>query len=145
MTYDVAAFQQATGDYTQALITLNNNGVAISGTLKLAQRFILELMTEKGSIPYLPTRGTTFITEAKYGELITEVDVYSSFALALLDIATNLNDEELTTDPTDESFDTAQILNVIIGNESVSLNIKIISKAGTSQNIQIPLTFNLRQ
>lgn len=144
ITYDVSAFQATeTGNYSQIFIEGTNSGTLVFGPRKLAQRFIIELMTERGSLKYLPNRGTAFIAAAKTGQILTEVDIFSSFAIALLTIKDNLKAEEADEDPDDERLDDAEIEEVILTPGVVSLKIRVHTLAGTSVGINIPLEFNL--
>ncbi len=145
ITYDVLAFQSnANAAASQNIIEDGNNGVLVTGPKKLAQRFILELMTEKGSITYRPTRGTYFVTEAKAAQLNNEIDVYTSFSLALLDMSNNLIGEESVNDPSNERYKNAEIQSISVRPGSITIGVKVVSLAGTFTNISIPLAFNLK-
>jgi len=141
---DIRAFQPTvSGNFVQSVINPPINGTVITGPEKLAQRFIVELMTEKGSLPYRPTRGTTFITEAKTGQLATEADVFAAFSAALDTVAANLTNEESTTDPDNERYASAEINQLTLSGDLLNVKIAVTSLAGISANITIPLTFNL--
>lgn len=145
-TYDVLAFQLQTNnaDAVQVLVIGDNNGVLVTGPLKLAQRFILELMTEQGTIQYFPARGTLFVTQLRSGQVQTEIDVFSAFSLALLTIKANLQAEDDTTKyPLNECYQDAAINSISINSGNITLNISVTSLAGTVSNIVLPITFNL--
>ena len=106
-------------------LTANNTGGHLTtGIQKLAQRFLLELLTERGSMTYAPTRGSGFMRDARLGIMLTPLDVMTSFSAALTDIRRNLQLEEKDTDPNDERFDRAEIISVALtgGNASVHPN-----------------------
>jgi hypothetical protein len=69
----------------QAMVLPGESGALITGIQKLAQRFLIELLTGVGSLRYLPRRGTTFMTEARSGFWRNVSDVEQSFYGALLD------------------------------------------------------------
>ena len=143
-TYDVAAFQRTAGEAVQKMFIENvTNGRIITGTEKLAQRFILELMTEKGSMKFRPTRGTDFVVETRQGTLDSEVDVYSAFSLALLTIKNNLTSEDLATDPADEKLDTASINKIVISPGRFAISITIKTLAGSATTVVVPLVFDI--
>lgn len=143
-TYALRAFQKAgTGDYAQKFILPGNAGAVVTGIDKLAERFVIELMTELGSLPYKTDRGTSFVTEAKAGQLVTEVDVFGAFALAINRLRINLNNEEAATDPLDECFSSAEIISLKLADGVLNLKITITSKSGATTGVIIPLTFNL--
>ena len=57
-TVDVSAFHgvEATGEVQlrQVLAETESSGLVITGIQKLAQRFVLEFLTDQGSMKYLP-------------------------------------------------------------------------------------------
>ena len=142
-TIDVAAYQGweegADKQVTQALVLPGNPGAAIAGIEKLAQRFLIELFTEQGTLVYLPERGTTFMTEARIGAWRTPGDVQSSFGTASIQLLNNLKSEESATDPADERYESSQLLSVSILGADVTMSVKITSAAGTSRVVLLPL------
>ena len=142
-TVDVLAYQGARSRgealLIQQLVSNTNSGQITTGVQKLAQRFLLELLTEQGSMTYLPSRGCTFITEANQGGWRSALDVQAAFSSALTDIEANLTEEESDDDPDDERFDSADLLAVTFTIGSVSLFIQINSVAGTSRTAILPL------
>lgn len=114
-------------------------GEVVAGILKLSQRFLLELLTEKGSMPYLPQRGNTFIARAREGSLRTQFDALAAFSAALLDIRTNLQSEEKDTDPDDERYADAQINSITVYPGRLTLNVSVSSRAGTSRKVIAPI------
>lgn len=112
-TVDVSAFQgsQPRGEVqlTQALALPGESGQLISGIVKLGQRFLIELLTMKGSLRHRPERGSTFMIEV-YGQRIrTVTDLYAAFARGLVDVQRNLTAEDRESDPLDEQYAGATI------------------------------------
>ena len=140
---DVLAFPgaKAQGEalLKQELASKDHSGYVCTGIQKLAQRFLLELLTEKGSMKYLPSRGTSFMIVARQGRLLTELDVRQEFNLALVDIERNLQAEENTTMPTDEQYDGSSLLSITIQPGFLSLRINVRSRAGTNRAVILPL------
>lgn len=140
--YDLALFQPATsGPYTQALQTADLPARRVSGIEKLGQRFILELFTEQGSIPYLSSRGCDFATNLRRGWVLTEYDAFAAFAAAVLQAAANLQAEDSTSDPDDERLAGAQLVSLSVAPETTTLTIAVHSVTGSSTTLQVPLEF----
>ena len=139
---DLVAFQgaQESGEVllVAALALDGGSGSIVTGIQKLAQRFLLELLTEKGSITY-STRGTNFMSDARLGAWRTSGDVEQSFYSALVDIRRNLILEESLTDPKDERFSSASILSVFLRDDGVSIRVQVTSLAGTKRVFIAPL------
>src|SRR5262245_4779692 len=91
-TYDIAAFD-GLGLGTNVAV-MNDPallpgpvtiGEMITGIVKLAQRFIIVLFLEQGSMIYEPTAGCTFLKDARAGYWRTTIDISQSFYYSLLD------------------------------------------------------------
>jgi len=124
---------------TQQLVSESSSGLLLTGPLKLVQRFFLELMTERGSLMFLPQRGSTFMLDAQRGYWRTPGDVSSSFYAALLDIKNNLIQDENPDDPSDECFRGAELLGVSVTPNLVTARIKVTTAAGDAPVITFPL------
>jgi hypothetical protein len=118
-------------------------GLITTGIQKLAQRFLLELLTEKGSMLYLPTRGCDFMKEARLGYLRTPLDVMASFSAALSDIKRNLRLEESATDAADEKLASAEVLSVSLSGDKASVHVQVLSQAGTTRTVVAPLAVTI--
>lgn len=139
MLVDIAAFRnldQPGQPLAQELIGFDG-GAEITGIYKLAQRVVLELMTERGSLVYAPTRGTYLLTELKEG-VLSELDVMSAFSRARRQVIYNLRNEEVATDSDDERISDLQIAQLIISPETLTIKLKVTSKAGGSTTVEIP-------
>lgn len=121
------------------LVQDGESGALIAGIQKLAQRFVLELCTEKGSMKYLPERGCDFMLDAKIGGWRTPAEVESSFNGAMIDIERNLMEEEADSDPLDERFASATLDAVSLASDRVVLHITVLSRAGASRTVLYPL------
>ena len=138
-TVDVVAYQGSAlnGEQllAQSLGDANGDGRICTGIVKLGQRFLLELLTEQGSMKFLPVRGSTFMTEARLGYFRNQVDVLSALSRALVAIKRNLQAEESDTDPDDERFGTAAITNIEYTPGEAKIYITLISRAGIATAI----------
>lgn len=146
-TVDVLAYRngmpsgevQLTADLADEL----DSGQIGTGIQKLAQRFLLELLTEKGSMIYLPTRGCDFMRQARLGSWQTVMDIMSSFSASLVDIKENLITEQSSSDPTDEQFSDAELVNVTLNAGSATIYVRVVSAAGTARTFITPITVTL--
>jgi len=114
-------------------------GQICAGVQKLAQRWLLEFLTETGSIMADPTRGCGFMAAVRQGRLRTQLNVRTTFSTADLDIRRNLQKEEYANMPPDERFSAAELLDVAILAGFMRLNVKINSVAGSSRTVVFPV------
>lgn len=143
---DIAAFQ-GFSDSQQvllrpALADAGLSGEVLTGILKLAQRFLLELFTIKGSITFDPTRGSNFMLEARQGLIRTPTDVTAAFNRALIDINRSLTGEDTDSDPLDEQFDSALLSSLQFAPGFAQIFITLASKDPAAKIIlPVPLAF----
>ncbi len=141
-TFDVMAFQGVTtrreAKLSQELFDTEAAGRICTGIQKLVQRFLLELLTRRGSMTFLPDRGCDFLTQAARG-FRTEMDVSVEFALAIVDISRNLQAEETDEWPDDERFADAELTGILLSSSQLSLSIRLTSRAGTSRTFIAPV------
>jgi hypothetical protein len=142
-TYDVSAFrgQQAAGAIRldASLAGPGDSGEAITGTLKVAQWFLIEFLTALGSLPYDPSRGTSFVPSLISGALQTETDVFVAFSFAVGNLTVLAAQLEPETAPLDEQFATAVLNSVLITPGVVQLSITLTTMAGASRAIILPI------
>lgn len=117
----------------------DNNGRICVGIQKLAQRWTLEFLTERGSMPGLPARGTDFLTLVRQGRLRSQLDVTQNFYAANLRLRVTLQNEEYAGMPDDERFDTAELLSVTILPGYLNMRVMITSIAGDERAVILPV------
>jgi len=140
---DVAAYRASGSTYVAMQPAIANSvdgGQAVTGFARLAQSFLLELLTVGGSVLAEPTRGCVFMQHASTGQWRTVGDVFASFAAALLAIRDTLKARETEATPVDERFEDAELLSVTLLPTEASVTIQLTSEAGSSQQIIAPLT-----
>jgi hypothetical protein len=141
-TIDVLAFRGGArfGDnlLTQSLADETNTGEICTGLQKLAQRFLIVLLTETGSVKYFPTQGTSFMISLAQGRVHNETDMRAVFGLALQELTPQMVDDESDTDPDDERFSSAELEAIQIVPGYVNLTISITSRDG-SATIILPI------
>jgi hypothetical protein len=153
--YDYLALQnvKSKGDSLLglALFSADTSGKICVGVQKLAQRWLLEFVTIRGSMPGMPDRGCNFMKTALSGGFRTRRNVGAAFAAADLVIRRNLLAEEYADMPADERFGSSELLNFNIvpsaavdqksGTTAVYLNmsVKINSAAGSNYTVIFPV------
>jgi hypothetical protein len=142
-TVDYLAFDGAkpTGDtqLTQSLIQPGQTGALTTGIQKLVQRFLLELLTEAGSLDYQTNRGCFFITQIRAGMITTSSALFTAFNNAEVDVRNNMRNEDSFDDPDDERLQRASLISATLSGDTAFLNIRVLSVAGESREVIYPL------
>lgn len=126
----------------QALVTEQHGGVVATGVRKLSQRFLLVLLTPRGSMQYQEDFGTLFLEESKTWR--TVADIRQSFYSALSLVVVQLQSMARDSDPPDELYASAELTDVDLNYDTASLNILLRSQAGTSVSVISPLPAPVR-
>lgn len=141
MAKDLAAFRrQPNGTVLHSLADADISGVAVTGTEKLAQKFLIKLLTEKKSVPYLADEGTSFISFLRSNAARTEADLIAAFSVAVVELARLFSATETGSEPANERFYTAKLNNIVFTPENVALNVTVESQARTAVVLTIPIT-----
>lgn len=129
-TVDIVAFQgsQPRGEVQlqQTFALPGTGGTIATGIVKLGQRFLIEILTERGSLRHRPARGSTFMVEVRSQYIRTATELYAAFARGLLDVRRNLRAEESDSDPLDEQYGGAEIVSIELqaGNAKVFVAVR---------------------
>lgn len=145
--FDLLAFQGAepVGDVllSQTIFSAADMGEVCTGVQKLAQRWLLHLLTKRGSMRYNQVDGTDFITDARSGRWQSEEDILESYEFAAADVAAYMLAEEDDNMNDEDRFESAELLQLaLLPNNSVSLTIKINSLAGNSRKVILPIALS---
>lgn len=125
----------------QSVLRDGEGGQVCVGVQKLAQRWLIEFLTIRGSMKYKPDRGCDFMAEVRSQALRTEADVYAAFLASRSQVAANLRAEDLPTDPADERYANAELLSVVIRpDRTMVLTVQITSAAGSARKVILPLS-----
>lgn len=142
--YDLLAFEGVKLDKESQLNLLlfsdNNSGQICAGIQKLAQRWLLEFLTERGSMVGKPTRGCDFMRSVRTGRFQNQTDVFYAFAYAETIVRRNLRQEETEETPNDERIDSAAPISISFLPGYAQLRIQINSLAGDSREIILPVS-----
>lgn len=138
---DVLALRNTGGSYvTQAFFDEASSGEICTGVIKLSQRWLLEFMTVRGSMPFLPERGADFIRAARQGRLRTEADVNVEFRFAVEDVRQNLVAEEPADMPDDERYADASLDQLLLTeNGELAITVTITNVAGDTRTVVVPV------
>lgn len=142
-TYDIAIFHPAarpSDPCLQQLWSGQSRGLVVTGIVKLAQRFLLELLTVRGSMPFQQERGSALLQIVREGRIRNEIDAHVFFHYAVGQIEPNLLADETVQDPTDERYGSIDILGVTFAGSRLSYQVKLNSLAGDSRVLTVPLS-----
>lgn len=142
--FDVLAFRGAEprGDtlLNQSLFGAAVGGEVCTGAQKLAQRWALEFLTIRGSMPFhLVNRGSDFLRWVKQGRLRTEFDVQAYFNFAAQQVRINLLNEDDEDMNPEEQLVRATLLRIHLLGDSLELYVSITSKAGETREVILPI------
>ena len=138
MTYDMAIF--VPGRPSQMQLWNADPGLVVTGIVKLAQRFLLTLLTPVGSMPFSPTLGTRLIPTADQGNINSDLTARMTMLFAIAGTPIQLRAEETAEDPPDERFLDAEILSVSFTSREIRYSLTLTSLAGTTREVTLPLT-----
>lgn len=142
--FDVLALQgaQPRGEVllNQSIFSTGNSGQICTGVQKLAQRWALEFLTIRGSMPFhMSERGSDFMTWLRHGRIRTEFDVTSYFNFAAQQVKTNLLNEETEDMNPEDRFLQASLLQIGLGNNTLQLYVNVVSLAEDTRQIILPI------
>jgi len=145
--FDLLAYRGAApvGDVLlrQTMFDADASGEVCTGVQKLAQRWVLHFLMIRGSMKFLPDRGTDFIKQARQNVLRDESMVQMKFNEAAVRARLDMQAEE-TDDMNDEdrlATPGAELISINLFDDQLSLVVSIFSLAGESRKIILPIPF----
>lgn len=142
--YDLLAFEgvhpEKESRLNLLLFSKKNSGQICAGIQKLAQRWLLEFLTERGSMIGKPERGCEFMRLVRTGILRNQTDVFYAFSDAETVIQQNLRQEETDTMDDDERIDSATAISISFLPGYAQLRIEITSLTGNTREIILPVS-----
>jgi hypothetical protein len=143
---DIMAFTGAFSDKQFELDQIlyndtNPSGQVCAGIQKLVQRWVIELLTPLGSMPYLTNRGSAFLNTIRSGKIRSELDATLIFNFANEQVAYNLRQEDNAgTYPDDEKYGSVDLLGVqVITGSKMTISVRINSVAGAARVFVVPV------
>jgi len=142
-TVDMQAWSVASAN-GDVLVDEQTTGTICTGIVKLAQRFLITFLNELDTIKYNYDgtdiqQGTTFMRNLREGQIHTEADLYSSFALAELQARAQLQAEETGDEPDDERYASSVLTAVELTGQEAVMTININSQS-ESVTIIVPVS-----
>ncbi len=122
--------------YLTQKYVLSDKSLLTSGAKKLCQKFVIELLTEKGSLEYLPERGTTFLSRIKSAS--KELDVIAAFSVALRQVIKNFKKEYDRDTPSSERLKSASIVNILVHDEAIQILLAVLTMDGRTEYVITP-------
>ena len=124
----------------QSLFGAEVGGEVCTGVQKLAQRWAIEFLTIRGSMPFhLADRGTDFMRAVKRGVIRTESDVQAQYNFAAVAVRQNLINEETEDMHPEDRFESSVLLTIELSPGSLRLFVQINSQAGESREVILPI------
>lgn len=113
-----------------------------AGIQKLAQRYLIALLTIRGSQPNFPNFGTNLLKQVNTGSVTTNGDLVHIFNFANVSVISAFRSaqEKAKNIPMDEQLDTVVLnsVSVTVGN-SVNYNISLYTNAGQTYDYVLPI------
>jgi hypothetical protein len=111
-----------------------------TGKQKLAQRWLLEFLTARGSMGFhLANRGTNFVSQFRNQRFNNENVVRSQFVFAATSVADNLALDVTAATPADERLASAELTGVVVQPGYLTLEIQLTTQAGTITQFIAPI------
>lgn len=132
-TFDLSAFAGTLAAGPARLtprIVDAGGGQACTGAVKLAQRYLAELLTDLGSVPDDPARGARLGSALRLGQIRTPSDLYMAFASANAATQRRLAAQVTDADPADEILVSATLVGASVGGGVVDMTILLTTAAG---------------
>lgn len=137
-TIDLFAFKDNKGSLDMQL--LEDGGYVCSGIQKLVQDWVLLFLTPRGSVTFDPDRGCDFVTETQHAR--TEYAINRAFIFANDDVVTQLKSNESEDQSDDERIQSAELKDIALFGNEISISVKITSRAGDSREVVLPVNAN---
>ena len=138
--YDILMFQ-VSGPFPNGIVTLSFGQTprSITGVQKVSQTFAKVLMTVRGSDPFNPNLGTTFLENAlngNFGRNQTEANILISDAVS--DAEYQVKSLLSGGDDLASQLREARLINLKVIDQGVVLEVRIVTEEGDQANVAIP-------
>ncbi len=111
-----------------------------AGVQKLIQRYMIVLLTEKGSQEDSPLFGTDLMTKLRYAGRMNISQVRHTFNFANAEVVSAFRKfQTKNTGPLDEQLDTAVLETVTVANGQLNMGIRIYTMAGNEVSVIAPI------
>lgn len=125
-------------ELTASLAGADGRGAAVEGKHNLAQRWLLEIQTEAGSIPY-SAAGSSWMAKVQSGDLRSVSDARDAFLFAADEAADRLLAEDAAAGLEDEeAYDGFDLLDLYFEDRRVVVHVRVKSRAGEYVAVTLP-------
>lgn len=123
-------------------ITFDFSGLVVDGTQKAVQRFLLYVMTERGSVKASPDYGSNLFSDLRVANLSNDSEIQSLFSAAFSNaLSYETTQVQAGTIDENESVSHYEIVGFSTGSVSVSVTVSLTIGDGT-QTVTVPIPFN---
>lgn len=141
--YDLAIVQEEDTLGTYILTEPFRSGAVISGTSKLAQNFVAELLTRVGSVKFDPGFGCSLIDELRGRNTSAIGDLQGALSRAIDIVTRNIYARQTGREARDEIFNRAEIVSIAPWQDRIDITLRVISLAGTSRQLKLPVDLSV--
>lgn len=124
---------------TAELAMAGGGGQICTGAQKLGQQWLIEFLTVRGTKLHDPDAGCDFMGQLYRGEIQTTLDAEQAFYLSAGQVGRTLEGIITSATPDDEAYEDAELLSLTISGDLLKLNVRIVSRAGTSREVILPI------
>jgi len=143
----VSAYQtNPDGSTRQALADTLTTGTTVQAASLLAQRVIFQLLLRRGTVLYSPKLGCNFLVLLAGGNLTDDSAIFIAFAASRAQLLINIQAEDESTTPVQplsNQLKDLRLLQVAIMPGMLIMQLMVVSKAGSVETVNLPLTFPL--
>lgn len=125
----------------QTIFSPDDGGEVCTGVQKVAQRWILKFLTPRGTMKFLPTEGNDFLRQVQRGEIRTESDAQAAFNIAAVEVRESMVAEETEDMNPEDRFDAAELLQLILQPDGISIKVRLTTLAGDSREPILPIPY----
>ncbi len=109
----------------------------IEGMRKLCQRFLITLLTEQGSMLYLPDRGCQFLTRIKH-TVKNEFDVMVAFSSSKMKLKKSMKSAETNETPNSERYLDSSIDSLLLDDGFLIITLAVKNRSGSVAKVMTP-------
>ena len=143
-TTDLMAFQGVSEEgevlLSQDLVTDTRGGLLCTGAQKMAQQWLMEFLTEIGTVLYLPDKGCDFMSLVRQGQLRSTLDAQQAFATANQQAQRNMANDVKASTPDDEILALVELLDVAVDGDTLKLYVRLTSRAADAAPLILPIS-----
>jgi hypothetical protein len=139
----LATIQHTSGDGFEFLLSKpQRSGLFVKGTPKLTQEFLAELFTQRGSVRYDPSYGSSFLRDIRGGNASAIDEFRSALHRGIREVLDAMRGRLRPEDTPDEIPAEVTVTALEQQWDCVQVSLLFQSLAGSYQSIQLPVDLN---